>query len=73
MRTKYKCKICGQKFRLLKITTEKEFNIECKSFVYKDVLCPKCNYAGVVNNDTTIVWLVLGGFIVILIIYVYIR
>ena len=66
---KYKCKICGYKFRLPKITMEEEFNIECKCFVYKDVLCPKCNHAGIINYNSIIVWLILGGVALFFIIF----
>ena len=55
----YKCKICGWYGRLDRITTEteKEFNIDCRTFTYKDVLCPDCNYRGIVENETTGYWI----------------
>lgn len=61
---KYKCKICGWRGRYYKITTEKEFNKECRTFTHKDVLCPSCGYRGIVEHDTTAKWLIIIAVIV---------
>ena len=59
---KYKCKICGWRGKLNKITVDKTFNEVIRKFVYDGVVCQRCNCMGLVERKQTFwYWILLAG------------